>query len=342
METIFLPFCLNDHWRLVVLWPKKKEWTLMDPIGEIRSEISAVENGFIKEHLTTTGSTWSHVSVQHERQPDQTSCGIFVIKFAYNILGDTVLDRMPLPLCRRYLADKIVATHQVSLIHCAICKQSDPSVSSRTSYSRGEKHRHNESSVGWIECDWCDRWVHDVCASHPSQFDFKCQLCSDICSVYGKTLPITVCSSETAALGSQTAAKIAGTPANLSTNLADSKPFEILILEKTKARKCGGCENSLILRGKQKKMGQTTIGLRRPYTKVFFNRTTGMHQTVDTVVYLHSRNECFTKVDPTVDSSRPTNFLMTVSCYESLTYHPAECNRFENEFHVLLKDIPLC
>lgn len=102
-----------------------------------------------------------------------------------------------------------------------------------------------------MDCDWCDRWVHDECTSHPSQFDFKYQLCVDICNVYGTALQILVSSS-------RNAPKMTRATANLSTNLADIQPFEILIWEK-KARKCGGCENSLILRRKQKKMAKPPL-----------------------------------------------------------------------------------
>ncbi|XP_038141231.1 proteoglycan 4-like [Cyprinodon tularosa] len=160
---------INDHhhWKLAVIYSHEKRSLLLDPLGESKQDI--------KQCLETTRafmrnkgckvSRWKCDTVQHPKQTDSTSCGVFVLKFAEKLLRREEMvfqtNSTAITQHRREIAVKLLLqTDNLSNI-CRYC---------------GEEEHEND--FNWIQCDVCLRWFHQICMNNPSpEKAFVCPAC---------------------------------------------------------------------------------------------------------------------------------------------------------------------
>ncbi|XP_034540593.1 sentrin-specific protease 2-like [Notolabrus celidotus] len=81
-DVLLGPVCDNRHWTLVVLYPKERLALYIDPLGETPDHIIKcrdVTRAFMR-HKNIHISRWTCDTINHPRQQDATSCGVFVCK----------------------------------------------------------------------------------------------------------------------------------------------------------------------------------------------------------------------------------------------------------------------
>jgi hypothetical protein len=251
-------------------------------------------------------------------QDDSSSCGVYILKYAYIASGEMHLINLSVNESRRYFADRIVKEGKVSVIFCSYCNNETP------------RQTTNNKNIKWVRCDKCVRWVHVVCLTDPTDVfnisvnDFKCALCNTIESAFIRKENIV-------------ASKLNTTS---QSNYPKEDILEIIRLENTRARNCCGCKEQLILRGKLKIKSKTTIGLRKPYEQSVFNTSMKMDMLVTRLMYIHATKHCLNLALPGFDCAKSSSFIINENVLGDLLYAPTECSRFEREFCIILKDVP--
>ncbi|XP_078700978.1 uncharacterized protein LOC144927435 [Branchiostoma floridae x Branchiostoma belcheri] len=115
-----------SHWTLVAVYPATGEVVYLNSFGERSFHVRRVVRGwstFMKD--AGVNKVWTDRQIAHPRQKDSSSCGLFVIQFAYHIIFDgwTMDDIADAHSFRLDLA-KILLTKSDDLsLHCPVCRQ---------------------------------------------------------------------------------------------------------------------------------------------------------------------------------------------------------------------------
>ncbi|XP_041825134.1 sentrin-specific protease 2-like [Melanotaenia boesemani] len=84
----------HHHWTLVVIYPHEKRSLFLDPLGESKKNIKQcleITRAFMRRKGCSV-SRWTCDTVEHPKQPDSTSCGVFALKFAERVLDKEPVD----------------------------------------------------------------------------------------------------------------------------------------------------------------------------------------------------------------------------------------------------------
>ncbi|XP_076124270.1 sentrin-specific protease 2-like [Alosa pseudoharengus] len=126
-DILIGPVCDRHHWTLVVMYPKEKRALYLDPLGETPGKIKKcqdVTRSFMR-HKNLHFSRWACSTVDHPRQPDATSCGAFVCKFAQLLLRGEMLhfrtDQVAVTQLRREIACTLVTDSEDLENLCRLC-----------------------------------------------------------------------------------------------------------------------------------------------------------------------------------------------------------------------------
>ncbi|KAG9279111.1 hypothetical protein AMEX_G4583 [Astyanax mexicanus] len=116
-------------------------------------------------------SGWTCDVIPHPRQKDVTSCGVFVCKFAEQILRGEAVHFLntdqAVDLIRKDMAEFLTQESEDLSNICCYCGEEDPSDPVLASE--------------WIACDGCNRWFHQSCARNPpAEEEFYCSSCSAV------------------------------------------------------------------------------------------------------------------------------------------------------------------
>ncbi|KAL7877221.1 hypothetical protein SRHO_G00038640 [Serrasalmus rhombeus] len=80
----------HNHWTLAAIYPSQKRTVFLDPMGKSQTNVTkclkTTRDFMRKKGCKVSG--WTCNSVPHPRQRDGTSCGVFICKFAEQILQD--------------------------------------------------------------------------------------------------------------------------------------------------------------------------------------------------------------------------------------------------------------
>ena len=171
MKFIMIPWCESSHWRLIVIFPIERLFSIMNPLGESTAEIRRIKNCLITGFLSKiTDCSWKYKEIPHETQTDSHSCGVHVIRFAYDLCNDPSFNSFTVDYTRFALIKNLMNVGIVSEIYCCLCRH-------KSSASSGDVD-------DWIQCDNCDRWYHMSCLhynpikiSSASFSHFKCNIC---------------------------------------------------------------------------------------------------------------------------------------------------------------------
>ena len=172
-EIILVPWCQYEHWKLIVLYPHRKEWKLMDPVGTMASDVEMIKTRLIDGYLNEISvSNWNFIPSVQERQKDSASCGMLILKYACHQFNDACLDSTSYSQSRLAIAKRLLSCKIRSEKNCMLCHMKNPN--SRNSW------------IKWTQCDFCDRWCHNECIpefkemKNGSQIEFSCSLCKDL------------------------------------------------------------------------------------------------------------------------------------------------------------------
>ena len=161
-----MPWCTNSHWRLIVLYTKEKEWTIMDPLGTKETDVNLIENKFVKSYLNVSLSRkWTYRDqVPYDLQKDSSSCGVFILKYAYELVFNSK-PKLPVNNLRNFFSELIFDCKKTSEDFCARC--------------------NTKKGGQWIQCSSCSRWLHVQCTSldvraNYDDVDFVCAVCEAV------------------------------------------------------------------------------------------------------------------------------------------------------------------
>ncbi|XP_066914425.1 uncharacterized protein [Clytia hemisphaerica] len=181
-ETVFGIYNKNDHWNLLLIFPKQKQLWLANPTGEGTMETENVVRTWesVMASNFNESTSWTMYSQQHAVQEDAVSCGVFCLKFL-----ESFLQSRTLPSKGSFGSKDVLAYRQkigLQLLRsggddtwtgklCRICGREDPP-------------KCNFSSVpkltNWVECENCipKRWFHLLClgsdSSAEKEMSFDC------------------------------------------------------------------------------------------------------------------------------------------------------------------------
>ncbi|KAF1374002.1 hypothetical protein PFLUV_G00244750 [Perca fluviatilis] len=87
---------INDHhhWTLAVIYPGSKKSLFFDPLGESKKDLQRcleTTRAFMRKKGCNV-SRWRCETVQHPKESDFTSCGVFALKFAELLLKKQEVD----------------------------------------------------------------------------------------------------------------------------------------------------------------------------------------------------------------------------------------------------------
>ncbi|XP_048853068.1 uncharacterized protein LOC125721122 isoform X2 [Brienomyrus brachyistius] len=98
VEKWACPVNVGAHWILVVVDIPLKKIILMDPFGnEASYERRILRNwrNFMKQRGDDENrATWTVATLQHNKQRDGSSCGVFILKFAEHLLSEGDISRV--------------------------------------------------------------------------------------------------------------------------------------------------------------------------------------------------------------------------------------------------------
>ncbi|XP_066922014.1 uncharacterized protein [Clytia hemisphaerica] len=158
-------YSIGSHWRLLIVYPKDQSIWLVDPLGEtvdIMNQTKQAWQSCMKVNFPNKTNVWKTKQVNHAKQLDAISCGVFCLKFAECILNGR-------ELCSTFSEDDVNAfrrTIAIKLIelggngkwckeYCRICdRKSPPPLTLPT----GKNDQ-------WVVCDQCspEMWYHAGC-----------------------------------------------------------------------------------------------------------------------------------------------------------------------------------
>uniref|UniRef100_A0A7M5VDJ6 Ubiquitin-like protease family profile domain-containing protein n=2 Tax=Clytia hemisphaerica TaxID=252671 RepID=A0A7M5VDJ6_9CNID len=155
----------NDHWNLLIIFPKKTQLWLANPLGEgttVMQNVLKTWQSAMNLNFDAT-SSWTIYGSKHAVQEDSVSCGVFCLKFLESFLMTRTL---PLEFSLKEVSsyrEKI----GVQLLRmggdgswttrlCRIWGRSDPP---KCEFSNVPK------MTNWVECENCipERWFHLLC-----------------------------------------------------------------------------------------------------------------------------------------------------------------------------------
>ena len=334
-DTVYIPLCISNHWILVILKPKLKQWTLMDPL--ILDGTKSVHFGKIHSQLTSnymekhTNQKWIHINIPHELQNDSSSCGIHIIKYMFSLNGKEDLKNLSIKESRRHLIKLLYKSGGVNGNLCAYCGLKNPI-------------NVKENLITWTKCDSCNRWVHDICEKKKSgrvpepDINFECLICC--------CLKVPLVTSEMPVFTVPKIKKLL-VPKDNSLTIAemqalDDAPLEVITLEKVRAKTCRGCKKDLLQTYKSAKdvPMRPTIGLRKPYGRTIYVPKTGKQKNVKNYIYLHSKKSCLQKIKIPNEIYSGDDFSLKPSEKKDILSNKQECKRFEREF-IAIEEIPV-
>ncbi|XP_066502605.1 sentrin-specific protease 1-like isoform X3 [Hoplias malabaricus] len=164
---------VNDqhHWFLVVMYPNKRKTLLLDSKGE--SELKLIKclertRAFMRKKGIEV-SRWTCETVLHPVQQDGTSCGVFALKFADQVLAAKPLtfpsDTSSINALRWDMAVTLLRESDDISNLCHVCGET-----ATNDKSAAEKLR--------IACDRCGRWFHTSCVDNPAlDKEYMCTAC---------------------------------------------------------------------------------------------------------------------------------------------------------------------
>ncbi|XP_058624302.1 sentrin-specific protease 2 [Onychostoma macrolepis] len=160
----------HHHWTLAVIYPQQKKSLFLDPLGESNQDIKTcleTTRAFMRNKGCNV-SRWSCKKVPHPKQPDGTSCGVFALKFAEQLLKKEEVD---------FSATKeAIIQHRLQIAVTLLLETDDLT---DICHFCGEKE--SETDFSWIQCDICLRWFHHMCIrGPPTEEPFLCAACSSV------------------------------------------------------------------------------------------------------------------------------------------------------------------
>ncbi|KAL1250521.1 hypothetical protein QQF64_018317 [Cirrhinus molitorella] len=160
----------GDHWTLLVIYPQKGKIIYMNSCGESRGKVAQclkAVRGFMDQN-GFEDTTWKCVKLTHSMQPDATSCGVFVCKFAEALLlgGDLNFS----------CDDTNIAQMREELGLCLLT-ESEPL--GNLCLACGDHYPDTPDLVDtWVACDSCQGWYHWDCVNRPNlKAHYICQGC---------------------------------------------------------------------------------------------------------------------------------------------------------------------
>ncbi|KAG1927852.1 lysine-specific demethylase 5B-B-like [Pimephales promelas] len=96
MEYKIIVGIINEHhhWKLAVMYPQQRKSLFLDPLGESKQDIKTcleTTRAFMRNKGCNV-SRWTCDTVPHPKQSDGTSCGVFALKFAEELLKNETVD----------------------------------------------------------------------------------------------------------------------------------------------------------------------------------------------------------------------------------------------------------
>ncbi|XP_034552615.1 sentrin-specific protease 1-like [Notolabrus celidotus] len=173
-DVLLGPVCDNRHWTLVVLYPKERRAVYIDPLGETPDHIIKcrdVTRAFMRQknlHI----SRWTCDTINHPRQQDATSCGVFVCKFAECLLTGEVLD---------FKTDEAAVTQLRWEIACQLVTESEnlSELCRACGNAYQSPARNKDGRDDWIQCTACSLWFHLICVGRPPlDRNYYCPACT--------------------------------------------------------------------------------------------------------------------------------------------------------------------
>ncbi|KAK7162873.1 hypothetical protein R3I93_007041 [Phoxinus phoxinus] len=111
-------------------------------------------------------SRWTCDTVPHPKQTDITSCGVFALKFAEEVLKNDTVD---FPAMK-----EAIIKHRLQIAVTLLLETDDLTDICHFCGSEGP-----ETDLSWIQCDICLRWFHHMCVQGPpTEEAFLCTACT--------------------------------------------------------------------------------------------------------------------------------------------------------------------
>ncbi|XP_072562184.1 uncharacterized protein [Paramormyrops kingsleyae] len=149
------------HWILTAMFPKLLKSLVLGSLGHASSKLKTClesTRAFMRKHGCQV-SRWKAETMPHSLQPDGSSCGIFVLKYAEKILAEEPLifstTRSAVCKYRKKVAVKLLKQTDDLRELCHYCGEKISKVDS--------DDPQNEKHTDWIQCDACGRWYHLTC-----------------------------------------------------------------------------------------------------------------------------------------------------------------------------------
>ena len=287
----------------------------MDPLHNISSPPRKILMT-MKRIFNITDASHQWFFQEHELQQDSSSCGIMILKYAFQLTGSRWLNDIP-EACRR----------KIMILLTNICSVSEKFCS----YCRCIKPKYNSENTDWIQCDLCSRWVHVCCAnvsiSGYDKIPDDCEICGclveaidDIRSPLKPTVEIVKSKNKAVR---NLCVKTLSAPAHSSgSNTFDDSPSEYLELQSlktSKARKCAGCKSSFT-RDRLNPISSVNIILKYHHEKYIFNKKYGSSHMVKAHAYVHALT-CIDKVNPHLKLTLGKTLIVTDAQIQLLNDH---------------------
>nr|XP_023660042.1 uncharacterized protein LOC111839941 [Paramormyrops kingsleyae]XP_023660051.1 uncharacterized protein LOC111839941 [Paramormyrops kingsleyae] len=161
----------SNHWTLMFMNATTKTIMVIDPLGvnEEKASAKAAQRFrlyFQMRHnvlgtLEWSGIRWRHVTIEHSKQLDGNSCGLFVMKIAEDIIAsypdipqciNIDAERKGIAELRQRMATDILAFSEPVSDFCQLCGLKETAAKSK-----------------WIQCDKCMLWTHVKCTDLTEQ-----------------------------------------------------------------------------------------------------------------------------------------------------------------------------
>ncbi|XP_069109043.1 uncharacterized protein [Argopecten irradians] len=152
----------NSHWTLCAVYPKQRRLIYVNPLGETQAKKDLILMNWrrflqyrynIGIDSPPAASKWLLDTQCHIKQYDSVSCGIYVLKFAEDLLSDRPLRFKSAPKdilsIRLGIATQLLEISEPLDSYCRECCLTDT------------------SDCLWIQCDSCPKWFHRSCVDIP-------------------------------------------------------------------------------------------------------------------------------------------------------------------------------
>lgn len=153
-NLILIPTLINNnHWCLAVIDMIKKTFAFMNPLGSSIQETVVHMTKFLKflrrynQKQWEAEESWNAVTVPHALQDDLYNCGIYILQFAECVVNKQSAESIQNPNeFRKYLTRYLLEQSSDVTQLCLYCGR-----------------RELNTTARWVQCDMCDRWVHQSC-----------------------------------------------------------------------------------------------------------------------------------------------------------------------------------